>query len=52
VKGIVISVTTEKPAGATAVRTFRVDIPGEAVDDLRRRVAATRRWPAQDRCRR
>src|SRR5688500_5683138 len=30
---------------ATAIRPFRVDIPQEAIDDLRRRIAATR-WPS------
>jgi epoxide hydrolase-like protein len=33
--------TTEQPAGAAAVRPFHVDIPDEAVDDLRRRSADT-----------
>jgi hypothetical protein len=37
-----MSVTTEQPAGATAIRPFHVDIPEAALDDLRRRVAATR----------
>src|SRR6516165_8179371 len=37
-----MSVTTEKPAGAAAIRPFHVDIPDEALDDLRRRIAATR----------
>jgi pimeloyl-ACP methyl ester carboxylesterase len=31
----------------TGIRTFRADIPGEAVADLRRRVAATR-WPSSE----
>src|ERR1700750_2649535 len=39
-----MSVTTEKPASATAIRPFRADVPDEAVVDLRRRLAATR-WP-------
>jgi pimeloyl-ACP methyl ester carboxylesterase len=39
-----MSVTTETSAGATAIRPFRIEIPGEAFDDLRRRIAATR-WP-------
>ena len=39
-----MSVTTEMPAGATAIRPFEVDIPEEELADLRRRVAATR-WP-------
>jgi hypothetical protein len=37
-----MSVTTETRAGATAVHPFRVDIPQEAVDDLRSRIASTR----------
>jgi pimeloyl-ACP methyl ester carboxylesterase len=37
-----MSVTTERPAGATAVRPFRVDTPQAALDDLRSRVVATR----------
>jgi pimeloyl-ACP methyl ester carboxylesterase len=36
-----MSATTEKSA-ATAIRPFRVDIPDEALEDLRRRIAATR----------
>jgi pimeloyl-ACP methyl ester carboxylesterase len=39
-----MSVTAEQPAGATSIRPFRVDIPEEAIEDLRRRIAATR-WP-------
>jgi pimeloyl-ACP methyl ester carboxylesterase len=35
---------TEKSTGATAIRSFRVDIAGEALDDMRRRIVATR-WP-------
>ena len=38
-------------AAATAIRPFHVDIPDEAVDDLRRRIAATRlpeREPVED----
>jgi len=34
-------------AEATAVRPFRADIPDEALDDLRRRLAATR-WPGEE----
>ena len=40
-------VTTEKPADATAIRPFQVDIPEEAIVDLRRRIAATR-WPDKE----
>ena len=39
-----MSVTTEKPAAATAIRPFRVEVPDEELADLRRRIAATR-WP-------
>jgi pimeloyl-ACP methyl ester carboxylesterase len=31
----------------TAIRPFHVEFPGEAIDDLRRRVAATR-WPSRE----
>src|SRR3954454_920373 len=31
----------------TGIRTFRIDIPDEQIDDLRRRVAATR-WPTKE----
>jgi len=34
-------------ASDTAVRPFRVDLSGEAIDDLRRRLAATR-WPERE----
>jgi pimeloyl-ACP methyl ester carboxylesterase len=36
-----VSVTTDQPA-TPAIRPFHVDIPDEALDDLRRRIAATR----------
>jgi pimeloyl-ACP methyl ester carboxylesterase len=36
-----MSATTEK-SGATDIRPFHVDIPGEALEGLRRRIAATR----------
>ena len=39
-----MSVTTHKPAAATAIRLFHVDIPEEELADLRRRLVATR-WP-------
>ena len=41
-----MSVTTEQP-GATAIRRFHVDIPDEALEDLRRRLAAVR-WPSRE----
>jgi pimeloyl-ACP methyl ester carboxylesterase len=41
-----MSVTTEPP-DATAIRPFRVDIPDEALEDLRRRIVATR-WPSRE----
>jgi pimeloyl-ACP methyl ester carboxylesterase len=41
-----MSATTEQ-SGATAIRPFHVDIPDEALDDLRRRIAATR-WPSKE----
>ena len=37
-----MTLTAETSADATAIRPFHVDIPEEAVDDLRRRIAATR----------
>jgi pimeloyl-ACP methyl ester carboxylesterase len=39
-----VSVTT-KDATGTAIRPFKLDVPAEALDDLRRRIAATR-WPS------
>src|SRR5262249_59074316 len=36
-----------KAAVGTAIRPFRVDFPDEALDDMRRRIAATR-WPEQE----
>jgi hypothetical protein len=42
-----MSVPTENVAGATAIRPFRVDIADQALDDLRRRIAATR-WPSKE----
>jgi len=42
-----MSATSEEPAGATAVRPFRVEIPQAEVDELRRRIAATR-WPDKE----
>jgi pimeloyl-ACP methyl ester carboxylesterase len=37
-----VSVTTTEATGSTEIRPFQVDIPAEALDDLRRRIAATR----------
>jgi hypothetical protein len=31
----------------TTIRPFRIDIPDQALDDLRRRLAATR-WPSRE----
>jgi pimeloyl-ACP methyl ester carboxylesterase len=42
-----MSATTEQPAGATTIRPFHVEFPDDALDDLRRRIAATR-WPNQE----
>jgi pimeloyl-ACP methyl ester carboxylesterase len=42
-----MSATTEKPAGATVIRPFHVDIPEEALVDLRGRTTATR-WPDKE----
>jgi pimeloyl-ACP methyl ester carboxylesterase len=41
-----MSVTTEKSA-ATAIRPFHVDISDDALEDLHRRIAATR-WPSKE----
>jgi pimeloyl-ACP methyl ester carboxylesterase len=37
-----VSVTTDKPAGGAAIRPFNVDFPEQALEDLRRRIQATR----------
>jgi pimeloyl-ACP methyl ester carboxylesterase len=42
-----MSFTSSQRAGETAVRPFRIDIPDEALDDLRRRIAAMR-WPEKE----
>jgi pimeloyl-ACP methyl ester carboxylesterase len=42
-----VSVTSDKAADATAIRPFHVDIPDAALDDLRRRIAATQ-WPEKE----
>ena len=41
-----MSATTE-PSGATAIRPFRVEVPEDALEDLRRRIAAVR-WPTKE----
>jgi pimeloyl-ACP methyl ester carboxylesterase len=41
-----MSATTAQ-SGATGIRPFRVEIPDEALEDLRRRVAAVR-WPSRE----
>ena len=41
-----MSVTTER-SGDTAIRPFHVDVPEEALKDLRRRIAATN-WPERE----
>jgi pimeloyl-ACP methyl ester carboxylesterase len=40
-------VTTERSATATAIRPFQIDIPEQALQELRRRVALTR-WPDRE----
>src|SRR3954451_18067193 len=42
-----MSVTTEMPATATAIRPFTIDIPEADLEDLRARIAATR-WPEKE----
>ena len=42
-----MSVTTEKPAEATAIRPFTIETPEADLDDLRARIAATR-WPEKE----
>ncbi|MGO9958913.1 MAG: epoxide hydrolase family protein [Solirubrobacteraceae bacterium] len=47
-----MAVTTEKSAGATAIRRFAVEFPEAEVEDLRARIAATRfpeREPVENR---
>ena len=41
-----MSATTEQ-SGATAIRSFHVEFPDEALQDLRRRIAAVR-WPTKE----
>src|SRR5436853_5992320 len=42
-----MSITTEKPGGATAIRPFRIEIPEADIKALRARIAATR-WPTRE----
>jgi len=42
-----MAVTTESSPDAVAIRPFRVEIPEQALDDLRRRIAAAR-WPSKE----
>jgi pimeloyl-ACP methyl ester carboxylesterase len=42
-----MAVKTEASADATAIRPFHVEIPEERVDDMRRRIEATR-WPSKE----
>jgi len=39
--------TTNEATHSTAIRPFEVDVPDEALDDLRRRIEATR-WPSKE----
>ena len=39
--------TTSTPTDDDTIRPFRIDVPQEAVDDMRRRIAATR-WPDRE----
>ena len=41
-----MSATTE-PSGATAIRSFQVEFPEDALEDMRRRIAAVR-WPTKE----
>jgi pimeloyl-ACP methyl ester carboxylesterase len=42
-----MAVKTEKSAHATEIRPFHVEIPEERIDDMRRRIEATR-WPTKE----
>ena len=42
-----MAVTTENPAGATAIRPFTIDFPEAELEELRARIAATR-WPEKE----
>ena len=43
----VTQAATQTPAGSDAIRPFRIHVPQAALDDLRRRIAATR-WPDKE----
>src|SRR3954464_14839235 len=40
-------VTTDRPAEATAIRPFTIDVPEADLEDLRARIAATH-WPEKE----
>src|SRR4051795_10801927 len=42
-----MSFTTQEPVGATAIRPFRIGVPEADLDELQRRIAATR-WPSKE----
>ena len=42
-----MAVTTENPAGATAIRPFTIEFPEAELEALRARIAATR-WPDEE----
>src|SRR3954466_14842043 len=42
-----MSLTTERPSGAKAIRPFTIDFPEADLEDLRARIAATR-WPEKE----
>src|SRR5256714_610581 len=42
-----MTVTSDNPTTPVAIRPFHIDIPDEKLDDLRRRIAATR-WPSKE----
>ncbi len=42
-----MTTTVQAPAGTTAIRPFTIEIPEADLDDLRRRIAATR-WPDRE----
>jgi pimeloyl-ACP methyl ester carboxylesterase len=42
-----MSVTTQRSAGATAIRPFHIEVPQDEIDELRRRVQGTR-WPDEE----